>query len=102
MNEQNLQDEWLTKELERVPEVVVPSNFAVRVREALPAVKPARAKVRVGRVVSMVCAVVLVVMMFVLAPHAAPKFTSVAFDVELMVLAQLAGIVYWLAAKSRA
>jgi hypothetical protein len=40
--------------------------------------------------------VVLTVAMFALAPHAAPDFRNLAFDLELLVLAELGGIAYWL------
>jgi hypothetical protein len=43
--------------------------------------------------------VVLAIVLFALAPHVTPSFTSVTFYIELIILAQLGAIAYWLAAK---
>jgi hypothetical protein len=42
--------------------------------------------------------VVLAAALFVLAPHAGPSFSNLAFDLELMVLAEL-GAVAWVLAR---
>ena len=89
----------VTRAIERGPEVTVPVNFAARVVAALPPVRPRRNPMRVGRTVALVSAGVLAVAMFALAPHAAPTFASLAFDFELVVIAQLAGIGYWLTVR---
>jgi hypothetical protein len=89
----------VTRGLEHGAEVAVPVDFAARVRAALPAVAPRRSKARVGRVALVVAAFVLAVAMFALAPHAAPTFGNLAFDLELVVIVQLAGVGYWLTAK---
>ena len=86
----------ITRALEQRKEPAVPVDFAVRVRLALPPRPVARASAHVGRLMAMVAAVVLTIALFVLAPHAAPSFESVSFDVELMLLAELGGIAYWL------
>ncbi len=89
----------LTARLEQRAEVLVPADFAARVRGALPAVKPARRRVQLGRTVTFAAMGVLAVALFALAPHAAPTFGNVAFDLELMVLVELGGLAYWVAGR---
>jgi hypothetical protein len=86
----------LTRGLESAPAVDVPVDFAARVRAALPPVQTRRASTNLGRKTALGALVVLSLSLFALAPHAAPTFGSVAFDVELLVIAQLGGIAYWL------
>jgi hypothetical protein len=88
----------LTRALEQRPEVAVPAEFAARVRAALPAQMPVRARgtVRVSRTAAMVSGVVLLVAMCWLAPHSSASFRSAAFDMELVLLAELAGVVVWM------
>jgi hypothetical protein len=52
-----------------------------------------------SRVTGLVGASVLVVALCWLAPHAAPSFSSLAFDMELLLLAELAGVAMWLASR---
>jgi hypothetical protein len=92
-------DVAVTQALERKPAVAVPADFAAKVRLALPPRPVARKRVRVGRTVAVIAAVVLAVAMFALAPHAPMSFASLAFDLELALMVQLVGIVYWLAAR---
>lgn len=89
----------VVKGLERAPQVMVPEEFAARVMAALPAVRPARARMRVGRIATAAALVVLAVALFVLAPRATPSFTNVAFDVEMLLLVELAGIGWWFVAR---
>jgi len=102
MQDENVDAEFeamLTRRLESGPAVDVPLDFATRVRAALPPIAPQRSKARLGRISMAAAMVVLTVAMFALAPHAAPDFKNLAFDLELLVLVQLAGIGYWLTAK---
>ena len=92
-------DAVVTRAIERRPEVTVPMNFAARVAAALPPAMPRRQPMQVGRTVALVSAGALAIAMFALAPHAAPTFASLAFDFELVVIAQLAGIGYWLTVR---
>jgi hypothetical protein len=91
----------LTRALERRPEPVVPMDFAARVAAALPPPLPARKPMQVGRTVGLAAAGVLGVALFALAPHATPTFGNWAFDFELVVIAQLGGIAYWLTAARK-
>ena len=86
----------LTRALERRPEPAIPVDFAARVRTVLPPQPRPRHTAQIGRAVSIAAAGVLAVAMFLLAPHAAPSFGSMAFDFELLAIVQLAGIGYWL------
>ena len=77
----------------------VPADFAARVMRSLPAQPTARPRVRVSRTVGIVVAAVLTIAVFALAPHATPNFTSLAFYLELTLLAELAGVAYWLGSR---
>jgi hypothetical protein len=92
-------DAMLTRSLERRDEVVVPLNFATRVVAALPPPRKPRKAMQLGRMTAVVALFVLAIALFALAPHAAPSFGNLAFDFELILLAQLAGIGYWLTAR---
>jgi len=84
-------DAAITRALEKQPEVVVPPDFAARVMRSLPA-RRFRRKVPVGRIGVVAGMLALVLAMFALAPHATPQFTNFAFDLELLLLVQMAGI----------
>ncbi len=88
----------LTRALEQQPEVTVPTEFAARVRAALPQQTPLRARrvVRVSRTSAVVSGVVLLAAMCWLAPHSRASFSSAAFDMELVLLAELAGVAAWM------
>ena len=101
-NSQTGFDAKLTRALERRPEPSVPMDFAARVAVALPPPAPARKPVRVGRTAGLAAVAVLGAALFALAPHATPAFNNWAFDFELVVIAQLGGIAYWLTAARKA
>ncbi len=84
----------LVRALERRPQVTVPADFAARVVLALPAAGGSRRTPRAGKTVAMAAAVLLAGALFVLAPHAGPSFANVGFDVELLVLAELAAVAW--------
>ena len=96
---QNELETAITQALELRREPSVPSDFATRVMRSLPAQPTARPRVRVSRTVGIVVAAVLTIAVFALAPHATPNFTSLAFDLELTLLAELAGVAYWLGSR---
>ncbi len=79
------------------PESVIPAGFAAKVIAALPAAPVPRRSPQLASKAALVAAVALLFAMFLLAPHVAPRFTSSAFDLELLLLAQLAVITLWLA-----
>jgi hypothetical protein len=89
----------MTRALEQPPTVAIPQGFAARVARSLPAAPVARRPVYAGRTVASIAAVVLLVAVFVVAPHSQPSFANVAFDLEILLIAQVGGIAYWLAGK---
>ena len=89
----------ITRALELRPEPVIPQDFAARVMQSLPAQRPIRTRVPVGRIIDLVSAAALTAGLFALAPHATPSFTSLTFDVELLLLAELGALGYWLTAR---
>jgi len=117
MKEHNPQEEFeaaITRALERSPDpgyspdqgydpaspvLAIPADFAARVVASLPKQRAARPAIRAGRTIAIVALVVLAIVLFALAPHVTPSFTSVTFYIELIILAQLGAIAYWLAAK---
>lgn len=84
----------ITRALEKKPEVGVPADFSVRVMRSLPPRKQRR-KLPVGQTAALAGLLALALTMFALAPHAAPQITNFAFDLELLLLVQMAGIGWW-------
>jgi hypothetical protein len=99
MSEQMKLDTAMIRALEQPPAVVIPADFAARVARSLPPVAAARRPVYAGRTVASIAAVVLLVALFVVAPHSQPSFANVAFDLEILLIAQVGAIAYWLAGK---
>jgi hypothetical protein len=91
----------IAQALEAHPAVRVPEDFAARLRARLPAAararRPRSSALRIGGV----AVVVLLAAAFCLAPHSAPRLSSVAFDFELGLIAELAGVTAWLASVRR-
>jgi hypothetical protein len=99
MSENEVLEQRIERALERQPQVVVPVEFAARVARALPARSTMRGwgvgTVRsAGKMAAGVAAVLLAGALFVLAPHAVPNFSSLAFDLELVMLAELAAVAW--------
>jgi hypothetical protein len=84
----------ITKALEKKPEAAVPAEFVGRVMCSLPP-RRRRRKMPVGRTVVLAGMLALALTMFALAPHVTPQFTNFAFDLELLLLVQMAGIGWW-------
>jgi hypothetical protein len=89
----------MTRALERQPAVVVPEDFAAKMRAALPMQRRVRERRSAGRIVAFVGAAVLMVALCVLAPYARPSFENVAFDLELLMVAEMAAVAAWLAMR---
>jgi hypothetical protein len=89
----------ITRALEHAPAVVIPPDFATRVRVALPAPPPVRAPRSLGRLYATIAVAALLITLYAIAPHAAPSFANVAFDLELTLLVELAGIAAWLTVR---
>jgi hypothetical protein len=85
--------------LERRPAVNVPEDFAARVAARVPAVnagRAARLRPSVARTAATLATVLLVVALFALAPHVRMNGLSLSFGIEMLLLAELAGIGYGL------
>jgi hypothetical protein len=96
--EQAVLEAAIGRALERPPHARVPEGFAARVAKSLPVGAARRPIWSAGKAVAGVAVVVLAAALFVLAPHAGPSFSNLAFDLELMVLAEL-GAVAWVLAR---
>jgi hypothetical protein len=99
MNDDVALDAVIARALEQQPNVAIPAEFAARVMASLPALPKVRARRSVGRIAATAAAAGLIVALCWLAPHAQPSFDSLAFDMELLVLAELAGVAAWLAMR---
>ncbi len=84
----------MTRALEKKPETAVPAEFAARVMRSLPP-RQQRRKLPVGRLGVLVGMLALALTMFALAPHATPQITNFAFDLEMLLLVQMAVIGWW-------
>jgi hypothetical protein len=85
------------------PSVQIPSDFAAKVA-ALAVIQQARPRRRVpqmGKSMALVLAPLVAIAMFALAPHASPNVKSVIFDIEVILIAQLALIGWWVSGASR-
>jgi hypothetical protein len=90
----------LTRALEQQPMVTVPAEFAARVMSSLPAQRPSRRQARmhlqVSRTTALAGVAMLLAAMCWLAPHSTASFRSAAFDMELLLLGELAGVAAWI------
>ena len=98
MNDE-MNDEAITRALEAQPVVVIPEGFAARVMSALPAQPAVKARRSVAKIAATAAVAGLIVGLCWLAPHARPNFESVAFDMELLMLCELAGVAAWLSMR---
>jgi len=94
-----MNDEAITRALEAQPTVAVPNGFALRVMASLPAQPMVRARRSVAKIAATAAVAGLIVGLCWLAPHARPSFESVAFDMELLMLCELAGVAAWLSMR---
>lgn len=84
--------------IEHKPEVVIPADFAAKVA-ARAVVQPARRrrfKPQFGPMIALISAPLAAVALFVLAPHTSPNLKSLSFDAEVVLLAELAFIGWWI------
>jgi len=94
MDTQENLEATITRALEKPPEVAVPAEFAGRVMRSLPP-RRARRRMSVGRAGVLAGMLALALTMFALAPHVTPVYTNFAFDLEMLLLVQMAGIGWW-------
>jgi hypothetical protein len=92
-------DTAITRALEQSATITIPDSFAARVREALPAHSQVRRQTSVARAAAIGAAAVAMAALCWLAPHSSPTYQSMAFDVELALLTEVAAIAAWLARR---
>lgn len=84
----------ITRALSRQPSIAIPGDFASRLAQKAQA-QPQRSARRWfgwGPRLAIGSGVLLTAGMFALAPHAAPSLSNTAFDVELVLLAELSAL----------
>jgi hypothetical protein len=89
--------------LEHKPQVQIPADFAARIA-ARAAAQPLRAHRRapqIGRSIALLSAPLVACALFALAPHASPDVKSVIFDTEVILVAELALIGWWVSRTLR-
>jgi hypothetical protein len=89
----------LTRALEHAPAIAVPADFAARVRASLPAQPRTQSRPSAARMAATGAASAALLALCLLAPHAAPNFQSMSFDMELALLGELAVVAAWLAIR---
>jgi hypothetical protein len=92
--------DWrVTAALECKPELQVPADFAARLaaRAAVRPLSTRRSRPQFGLMIALLSAPVATLALFVLAPHAAAaSITSLSFDAQLALLAELAFVSWWI------
>jgi hypothetical protein len=90
-------DSRLDAALETKPSMQIPAGFAAKV-VALAVAQGRRPRPRVpqiGRSMALIFAPLVTIALFVLAPHSSPNVKSIIFDTEVILIAQLALIGWW-------
>lgn len=89
----------ITTAIEHKPEPQIPADFAAKVaaRAVAHPLRRRRYKPQFGRMIALLSAPLATLALFVLAPHTAPDLKSLTFDTEVVLLAELAFIGWWLA-----
>jgi hypothetical protein len=85
--------------LEAKPSVQVPETFAATIAALAVAqgVRPFRRASQIGTTTALLLAPLVAAALFALAPHVPPNVKSLMFDTEVILVAQLAIIGWWLA-----
>jgi hypothetical protein len=92
-------DSRIDRAIEHKPEVRIPADFAARIA-ARAVAQPLRRrsyKPQFGPMIALFSAPLAAMALFVLAPHASPNLKSLSFDAEVVLLAELAFIGWWIA-----
>ena len=104
MNQHEDQESLLTAALERKPDIAIPADFHLRLHASIaaePAI-PARTQLRFARVTAYVaafCLAIFLVALTALYPEAVKAPESMTFILELMLLAQLMAVGFWLGTR---
>lgn len=86
----------ILRALEAPPAIDIPESFWARVRSGLPTRAAFRSRRSLGQTAGVVSAAVLVAGLCWLAQRAQPSFANLAFDLELALMVELAGVAAWL------
>ena len=88
----------LTLAIEHKPDVYIPFDFASKVaaRAVAQPLRRRRYAPRFGRAIALLSVPLAAIALFALAPHAAPNLKSLSFDAEVVLLAELALIGWWI------
>ncbi len=89
----------IDRAIEHKPEPQIPSDFAAKVAAHAVArpLRRRRYKPQFGPMIALLSAPLAAVALFVLAPHTSPNLKSLSFDAEVVLLAELAFIGWWIA-----
>ena len=84
--------------IEHKPDVQISADFAAKVaaRALAQPVPRRRYKPQFGPMIALLSAPLAALALFALAPHASPNLKSLSFDAEVVLLAELAFIGWWL------
>jgi hypothetical protein len=88
----------IDRAIEHKPDVHIPLDFAAKVaaRAVAQPLRRRRYKPQFGPMIALLSAPVAAMALFALAPHAAPNMKSLSFDAEVILLAELAFIGWWI------
>lgn len=88
----------IDRAIEHKPEVQIPADFAAKVaaRVVTQPLRRRRFKPQFGPTIALVSAPLAAMALFMLAPHSSPNLKSLSFDAEVVLLAELAFIGWWI------
>ncbi len=88
----------IDRAIEHKPELQIPADFAARIaaRAVAQPLRRRRFKPQFGPMIALVSAPLAALALFALAPHSAPNLKSLSFDAEVVLLAELAFIGWWI------
>jgi hypothetical protein len=89
----------IDRAIEHKPDVQIPADFAAKIaaRAVVQPVRRRRFKPQFGPMIALLSTPLAALALFALAPHAAPNLKSLSFDAEIVLLAELAFIGWWIA-----
>ena len=91
-------DARIDRAIEHKPDVQIPADFAAKVaaRAVVQPLRRRRYKPQFGPMIALLSAPLAALALFALAPHSAPNLKNLSFDAEVVLLAELAFIGWWI------
>jgi hypothetical protein len=89
----------IDRAIENKPDVQISADFAAKVAAravAQPLRRRRRYKPQFGPMIALLSAPLAALALFALAPHSAPNLKNLSFDAEVVLLAELAFIGWWI------